>query len=52
MRMAESPYQLYLRRLKKEAKERRKDRPSIVDPETGEIPFGTIEDDLRALGLA
>jgi hypothetical protein len=39
------------RKWRKQAKQRRKDRPPIVDPETGEIPFGNIEDDLRALGL-
>lgn len=51
MRLAESPYQLFLRRLKKESTERRKNQKSIVDPETGEIPFPTMEDDLKELGL-
>lgn len=51
MRMAESVHELETRRLNRLAKQRRKNRPPIVDPETGEIPFSTMEDDLKALGL-
>lgn len=51
MRLAQSPYQLYLGRLRKEASQRRKERSPFRDPETDEIPFYGLADELRELGL-